>query len=155
MIDQDDDIQAVLDAALRDTGAASDRAKVTPTSQTADEGDESEMTSIMGPEERQLLQQATRRGQEAAASEVVRDEESARTTARPPSSGSEQPVLIAGDPDTVTIASELTREGGLASTEVVPPIARQPDRRPRRMSLDWSVVAFILLAAAALYEVQR
>ena len=134
MIDEDDDIQAVLDAALRDTGAVDERAKgaVSP-SQAADEGDESEMTSVMGPEERQLLQQATRRGQEAAASEVVRDEESARPTARPPGSGNEQPVLIVGP---------------------VSPVVRQRDRHPRHISLDWSVVAFILLAAAALYEVQ-
>jgi len=158
MIDEDDDIQAVLDAALRDTGAASDRAKgATPPSQAAEEGDESEMTSIMGPEERQLLQQATRSGPAAAASEIGREDESARPTARPPSSGSKQPVLVAGDAGIpkVSVSSEPMREDGNAGVGQVAPAVRQRSRRPRHISLDWSVVAFILLAAAALYAVQR
>jgi hypothetical protein len=157
MIDEDDDFQAVLDAALRDSGALDDRAKpVTPSSRAADEVDESEMTSVMGPEERQLLQQATRRGSEASASVVVREEESARPTARPPSSGSEQPVLIVGEPAGPTAdVSSAPGEDRNANEGTMAPVVRQPNRRPRHIPLDWSVVAFILLAAAALYEVQR
>lgn len=157
MIDEDDDFQAVLDAALRDSGALDDRAKpVTPSSRAADEVDESEMTSVMGPEERRLLQHATRRGSEMVPSEALREEESARPTARPPSSGNEPAVLIVGEPAAPTAASsDAPGEDRNANEGTMVPVVHQPDRRPRHISFDWSVVAFILLAAAALYEVQR
>ena len=158
MIDEDDDFQAVLDAALRATGEVEARAKeVLPPSPVADEGDEGEMTSVMGPEERRLLQHATRGGSDTAPSEVVREEESARPTARPPKSGNEPPVLVGSDPDApnVSVASELAHEGGNESVGSVLPVVRQPDRRPRHFLLDWSVVAFFLLAAASAYAVQR
>jgi hypothetical protein len=139
MIDEDD-FQAVLHAALRDTGSVDDRAKrATPPSQAAEEGDESEMTSIMGPEERQLLQQATRQERQEAASGVVGEDGATRPTARPPTSGNEPPVLI----------------GASASAGTVLPVLRQPDRGPRHLSLAWSLAPFIMLAAAAVYEMQR
>ena len=49
-----------------------------------DELDEAEMTSVMGPEERRMLQQAARARSDRAPKPVVRDGDSKRPTARPP-----------------------------------------------------------------------
>ena len=145
---EEDDIQAALDAALCDVGTADHRAMV------ADENDESEMTSVMGPEERRLLQQATRSGAGAAPPEVVREEDFARPTARPPSSGNEPPVLTAGVPE-VSTPNEPATEPDHEAAGTPAPVAREQSLRLQHPSRAWSVAAFLLLVAAVVYAVQR
>jgi len=154
MIDDDKDLDDALDAAFRDRDPVEDRAKpVTPSPPAADEVDESEMTSVMGPEERKLLQDAAALGSGGAPAQVERQED--RPTARPPSLV-EDPVVVAEGPDMPNVgAAELPTEDGGAVVSDSAPSAR-PSRRPaRRDSRGWSLVPFLLLGAAAVYEALR
>jgi len=116
---------------------------------------EEEMTSIMGPEERRMLQQAARRGAEAASPEVVREEDHARPTARPPAGVGEEPAPLAlSSPPLppLDLARALATEPGTEAADLPAPVPRSPVATPAR---PWPVVAFVLLAAAALYAAVR
>ena len=159
MIDEnDDDIQAVLDAALRDLSVARDPAKhLQPSSEPAELGDESEMTSVMGPEERRLLQQAARSGAPrppaAPRAAAPDDGDHARPTARPPSSGNEQATVVVSDS---LGTSELDAKTPLPTSESAgTPVAHSSTHGRERPSSAWPVVAFILLAAAAWFAARQ
>jgi hypothetical protein len=135
--------------------------EIKPPSNVADDVDESEMTSVMGPEERRVLLNAARVASETAPSETVHEEaDFARVTARPPSTGAEQPVVVPGPPRAPKV--EVPRDLGdpegdaTASASDLPAhVAGVADDPARTLSRAWPIVAFVLLAAAALYGAQR
>jgi hypothetical protein len=104
--------------------------------------DETEMTSIMGPEERRVLLDAARDVADAAPpQEVVREEDFARPTARPPGAVS--------DPTTVVLppAPGVPRfdEAGRSKP------ARPQQGAPEASARIWALGAFVALAAAVAY----
>ena len=142
MVDEDDDIQSALNAALRDAGTVG--GKRLPRLEDADAVEENELTSVMGNEERQLLQHAARSGSDETSSEGVRKEDHVRPTARPPASGHERPVIVGGEPEASTMVVRDERAPDASSA-----VESEASRRARRISRAWSIVAFLLLAAAA------
>jgi hypothetical protein len=93
--------------------------------------DEGEMTSIMGEEERRLLQRAAR--QVTSTASDARQEE-LKETARPPSSGAEPAIVIPKAP--------LPEPGR--------PTPKEPEPHPRSI---WPILAFLALAAAVWFAV--
>lgn len=90
------------------------------------EGDEGEMTSIMGDEERRLLQRAAREG---TASARAAQSEDLKDTARPPSSGAEPKVVIPPEP--------------------------RPGARRRGFDGLWPLASFLALCAAAWFAARQ
>lgn len=108
------------------------------------EADEGEMTSIMGDEERRLLQRAARDG---AAAAVATEAVHLKDTARPPSSGAEPKVVIPRDEE---------REHAAPVEAARPPTApAQPVAPSRGVHWLWSLAAFFALSAAAWFAAHQ
>jgi hypothetical protein len=133
MVDHDDDIEAPP------VGAKPIAAPSTPD----DHVDETEMTSIMGPEERRVLLSAAREELEAASQEVAREEDFARPTARPPGAVGETAVVLPAAPRVPSFGDAPKAADSAARSQV----RGEPDARV------WAVVAFVALVAAVAYAV--
>jgi hypothetical protein len=131
MVDRDDDKEAAPDGAN----------PVTPPSGADDAVDETEMTSIMGPEERRVLLSAARDELEATPQEVAREEDFARPTARPPGTVGEPGVTLPAAPRVPVFGDPPETPDSAAR----PQVRRETDARV------WVWVAFVALAAAVAY----
>lgn len=145
-MDKEDDLQNGLDLARRQEGTGAPEPEA-----MRDESDQDEMTSVMGPEERRLLQQAARNETRTAPPEVVREEALTRPTARPPPSRDEAHVPAIVNVPVDPVAREHSDDAAGAPA----PLAGETQGRPQPPSRAWPVVAFLLLVAAAVYAVQR
>jgi hypothetical protein len=178
MIDEDDPKAPA--GARTDAGTAtSGRTEpATPPSFAVDDVHESEMTSVMGAEERRRLLQAARHGQEGIlhqAKETARAEDFARATVRPPSLGDGGPapsvIPPAAAPPVVEPPPKSGETAPLVSHEETKPAdasaGRTRDRQDKRASSPgsaqptpsrngwWTVGAFILLAVAAWFAARQ